>query len=765
MKMTKTFLLLFFAVMAASVYGQTYPGTPVSNPVRTYTQNDTKGVWVIGNGAPIFSPTAKMSQLYFDYMNQTGYFWNGSAWVAWTNDFLRTASNGLTEDGSDVKLGGTLNEATTIDLDGNDFIIEGTGTFGVNITGDIALLNTGGIELRPDSKFEVHTLGNIEVNAAQDIDIDTDDVINIQAVNGGSIIVDNNDFVLTATTGNIQINSPATIAGAAGGIAYKADNSNSIAVTDYGINTTTGGMADDGKVWTYNGTANEMELQTPGGGVEAGDIVAYVSLQGSNDGVINSLSDTWIDPWEAAKDLSISGYKKATIFVFPGKYKQGDPGCTDCDHIPTTVAEASLWAVPDMQFYMSEGAVIVDSVSVLNSSLFAAPGALEDTVSLEVSGEGVFIKITNLLNTSNGGRQIVNDNIATVPVLVKSVGFKAKKVICSGGFLNLRRTKYTNTNVDYVNTFDAIGNFMINGLATTDSIYASLNYNVVEHCINSLTGQRSVWNGAIGAPFYRFSGSANSYVTLNINTFRGIGANLNEAVICSYLSNGSFPTQLNNFNVTTNIGTAICKYVFTDTIAIATNPFLRDTTNGSIVLFSQTLGTLTNSKFIINCENCISDGLIFRNRTSGTGTNNLDFHFNGNYTSKNYSGFFLQQAGLNYNIWLNGTFKAALQNIAIDSVLTTNAFRGNVYVQGNLYTTGATNANITTRKSDVLNLQFCKLVAAAGATNSVDTDTGSTKVVNVISSFANKALMNSAPAIIDDTSGSPATLSVSTFVK
>lgn len=499
--------------------------------------------------------------------------------------------------------------------------------------------------------------------------------------------------------------------------------------------------------------------------VLAGDIVAYVSPSGSDTGILNCLDCPWGDPWRAAQFLTTSGNKAATIYVFPGKYKQGDPGCTDCDFIPTTVAEASLWAVPDMRFYMSEGAIIVDSVSILNSATFAAPGALEDTVSLEVSGEGVFIKITNLLNTNNGARQVVCDNITTVPTLVKSVGFKAKKVICSGGFLSLRRTKYTNTNVDYVNTFDAIGNFCINGLAATDTIYASLNYNLVEHCINSITGQRSVWDAARGAPFYRFSGAANSYVTLNINTFRGIASTFSEAVICSYLNNNNFPTKLNNFNITTNIGTAICKYVFADTVALATNPFPRDTTNGSICLFSQNTGNLTNSKFIINCENCISDGLIFRNRISGIGTNNVDFHFNGNYTSKNYIGFQLQEAGLNYNIWLDGTFRAALQNITIDSVLTTNAFRGNVYAQGNFYTTGTTNANITTRKSDVLNLQFAKLVAAAGSTNSVDTDTGSTKTIDVISSFANKPIMNTGATVIDDISGSPQTLTVSTFVK
>lgn len=257
-----TILLLLMCFLSEFIFAQTYPGTPVSNPVRTYTQNDTKGVWVIGNGAPIFSPTAKMSQLYFDYMNQTGYFWNGSAWVAWTNDFLRTASNGLTEDGTNVKLGGLLTEETTIGLNGNDFIISGTGSLAVDVTGNIQLQTAGTIDLLADGKLQTFTLANMEVYAAQDIAIETDDVINIHAINGGSIIVDNNDFVLTATAGDIQLNSPGTTAGVVNGIAYKADIANGVAVTDYGVNTTTAGVPDDGKVWTYNSTTNEMELQT-----------------------------------------------------------------------------------------------------------------------------------------------------------------------------------------------------------------------------------------------------------------------------------------------------------------------------------------------------------------------------------------------------------------------------------------------------------------------------------------------------------------------
>lgn len=244
------------------IFAQTYPGTPVSNPVRTYTQNDTKGVWVIGNGAPIFSPTAKMSQLYFDYIGQKPYFWNGSAWVDWSAGYIISAANGLTETAGTVKIGGPLIEETTIDLDGNDFIISGTGRFTVDVTSNIQLQTGGNFDLLADGKLQTFTLANMEVYAAQDIAIETDDVINIHAINGGSIIVDNNDFVLTATAGDVQINSPGTTAGAVNGIAYKADIANSVAVTDYGVNTTTAGVPDNGKVWTYNSTTNEMELQT-----------------------------------------------------------------------------------------------------------------------------------------------------------------------------------------------------------------------------------------------------------------------------------------------------------------------------------------------------------------------------------------------------------------------------------------------------------------------------------------------------------------------
>lgn len=257
-----TILLLLMCFLSEFIFAQTYPGTPVSNPVRTYTQNDTKGVWVIGNGAPIFSPTAKMSQLYFDYIGQKPYFWNGSAWVDWSAGYIISASNGLTETTGTVKLGGSLIEETTIDLDGNDLIIEGTGGFAIDVTSNIQLQTAGTIDLLADGKLQTFTLANMEVYAAQDIAIETDDVINIHSINGGSIIVDNNDFVLTATAGDVQINSPGTTAGVVNGIAYKADIANSVAVTDYGVNTTTAGVPDDGKVWTYNSTTNEMELQT-----------------------------------------------------------------------------------------------------------------------------------------------------------------------------------------------------------------------------------------------------------------------------------------------------------------------------------------------------------------------------------------------------------------------------------------------------------------------------------------------------------------------
>lgn len=289
-----TLLLLLMCFLSEFIFAQTYPGTPVSNPVRTYTQNDTKGVWVIGNGAPIFSPTAKMSQLYFDYIGQKPYFWNGSAWVDWSAGYIISAANGLTETAGTVKIGGPLIEETTIDLDGNDFIISGTGRFTVDLTSNIQLQTGGNFDLLADGKLQTFTLANMEVYAAQDIAIETDDVINIHAINGGSIIVDNNDFVLTATSGDVQINSPGTTAGVVNGIAYKSDIANSVAVTDYGVNTTTAGVPDNGKVWTYNSTTNEMELQTLPSAVPGLNTIGANQLtSGLRDSIVlNNLSDT-----------------------------------------------------------------------------------------------------------------------------------------------------------------------------------------------------------------------------------------------------------------------------------------------------------------------------------------------------------------------------------------------------------------------------------------------------------------------------------------
>jgi len=474
----KNILFLFALLFVANIsYSQTYPGTQVSNPVRTYTQNDTKGVWVIGNGTPIFSPTAKMSQLYFDYMNQTGYFWNGSAWVAWTNDFLRTASNGLTEDGTDVKLGGTLTEPTTIDLDGNDFIIQGAGTMGFDIIGDIALISKGGVEIRPDSKFEVHTLGNIEIDATQDIVIVTDDVINIQAVNGGSIIADNNDFVLEATAGDVQINSPGTTAGVVNGIAYKSDIANSVAVTDYGINITTGGMADDGKVWTYNGTSNEMELVTPMGvdGLVAGTGIAFSGT--APDITISATGD--ITPYTVTAPITLTGHDigHTTSGVTPATYgSQTAAAVVTVDATGHVTGATTTTIIPDVNTIganqLTSG--LRDSITLNNWNLLGNAGTLQATNFLGTTdARGLSFRTNNIIRQtirSDGQVGIGTIDPQTELHIVSTSASDPRGIMTSqystdllGARLHFRKSRGTESSPTTIVTGDLLGRLRFSG--------------------------------------------------------------------------------------------------------------------------------------------------------------------------------------------------------------------------------------------------------------------------------------------------------------
>ena len=68
-------------------------------------------------------------------------FWNGTKW----SPVLTTAENGLTATGATLKLGGVLNQTTTIDLSGYNLIFSGnSGRIGIGATAPSATLHVEG---------------------------------------------------------------------------------------------------------------------------------------------------------------------------------------------------------------------------------------------------------------------------------------------------------------------------------------------------------------------------------------------------------------------------------------------------------------------------------------------------------------------------------------------------------------------------------------------------------------------------------------------
>jgi hypothetical protein len=257
----------------------------------------------------------------------------------------------------------------------------------------------------------------------------TDDVINIQAVNGGSIIADNNDFVLEATAGDVQINSPGTTAGVVNGIAYKSDIANSVAVTDYGINITTGGMADDGKVWTYNGTSNEMELVTPMGvdGLVAGTGIAFtgsspdITISNSmpdqtvvlSDGTGISVTGTYptftisatgdITPYTVTAPITLTGHDigHTTSGVTPATYgSQTAAAVVTVDATGHVTGATTTTIIPDVNTIganqLTSG--LRDSITLNNWNLLGNTGTLQATNFLGTTdARGLSFRTNNII--------------------------------------------------------------------------------------------------------------------------------------------------------------------------------------------------------------------------------------------------------------------------------------------------------------------------------------------------------------------------------
>lgn len=102
--------LLFAMLMTIDVgYGQNYPAaTQTKYPMNLYSEADTKGVLVIGSGAPVFTPKSKQSRVYIDSVAGNLYCRKNGSWrlIAGVGVDTLTASSVMLEGTTQVKLDG-----------------------------------------------------------------------------------------------------------------------------------------------------------------------------------------------------------------------------------------------------------------------------------------------------------------------------------------------------------------------------------------------------------------------------------------------------------------------------------------------------------------------------------------------------------------------------------------------------------------------------------------------------------------------------------
>jgi hypothetical protein len=232
-------LVAIITILALEVgYGQTYPGIQQSSLINLYKQADTRGVLVIGSGAPVFVPKARQSRVYIDSVAGQLYVRRGGAWhsVGGTHfgntDLEQTGNRHYNGKGFDYSmdsirqfdifsLGGTRLGSMDIVLDGNKSLTLGsqklaidipsrgaaTGGSFLTLSGDSLLYSTWGFRNHTPTAGYVLVSDGTNYNGAAPAIIDNQTLSfafpdSLKITDGGFVAI-NGSIILSGATINI----------------------------------------------------------------------------------------------------------------------------------------------------------------------------------------------------------------------------------------------------------------------------------------------------------------------------------------------------------------------------------------------------------------------------------------------------------------------------------------------------------------------------------------------------------------------------------
>lgn len=335
-----------------------YNGTP--SGVRT-------GVWV-GDGA-----------IGVDTTNHRFYIYSGGAWVRVANyseiPASYTFTNGLTESGGTVKLGGTLVDATTtINAGNNDVVIEDANEFSISSTGSganyLALSSSASsrisrIKISPDSVLIQPQLGQLRI-----------DTLN---------------YTLSTTGKKIMLRDTAT------GLVQNIDPATMVRPL---ISLTTTGSSGAATYSNVTGVLNVPQYSGGGGSVNVADTLSWIDVQhygARDDG--KEVSDAAISSGTAILTSATASFSADDV----GKYiRVGGAGAAGVELLTTIAGYTNSTTV-----------TLTDNASTTVSSQRILWGTdntsfIQSAINAAVSGENA--SGTVFFKKANTGRYLVADS-------------------------------------------------------------------------------------------------------------------------------------------------------------------------------------------------------------------------------------------------------------------------------------------------------------------------------------------------------------------